>query len=55
MSPEAAAEIAAKGIERDKSVIAFPRTLSLLARLHGMLPDALRRWLMRWARFTVFG
>jgi short-subunit dehydrogenase len=55
MSPEAAAEIAAKGIERDKSVIAFPRTFGMLTRLHGMLPDAMRRWLMRWARFTVSG
>jgi short-subunit dehydrogenase len=55
MSPEAAATIAAEGLRRDKSVIAFPRILSMLARFHGILPDAVRRWLMRGARFTVSG
>jgi short-subunit dehydrogenase len=53
MSAEKAAAIIAKGLERNLPVIAFPRALTALARLHGMLPDAARRRLMRWARFTV--
>jgi short-subunit dehydrogenase len=53
MSPEKAAAIIAKGLERNSPVIAFPRALATLTRLHGMLPDTARRWLMRWARFTV--
>ena len=53
MSAEKAAAIIAKGLERNSPMIAFPRALAALTRLHGVLPDAGRRWLMRWARFTV--
>jgi short-subunit dehydrogenase len=53
MSPEKAAAIIADGLRKNTAVISFPRTLAALTRLHGMLPDAPRRWLMRWARFTV--
>ena len=55
MSAEKAAAIITKGLERNSPVIAFPRALTALTRLHGMLPDTVRRWLMRWARFTVSG
>jgi short-subunit dehydrogenase len=53
ISSEKAAAIIANGIRRNAAVISFPRTLAAAARLHGILPDPIRSWLMRWARFTV--
>jgi short-subunit dehydrogenase len=55
MAPAKAAAIIAKGLANNRAVIAFPRTLAVLTRLHGLLPDRLRRWLLKGARFTVSG
>jgi len=51
MPAERAAGIILAGLARNRAVIAFPRVLTLLTRLHAMLPDGLRRRLL--PRFTV--
>jgi short-subunit dehydrogenase len=51
IAPDKAAAIIVAGLAKNRAVIAFPRALTLLTRLHGMLPDALRRLLL--PRFTV--
>jgi short-subunit dehydrogenase len=51
MAPEKAAEIIVRGLEKNRAVIAFPRTLALLTQLNALLPDRLRRLLL--PRFTV--
>lgn len=53
MEPTAAARIIARGLERDKSVIAFPFLFALMTKLGGLLPDRLRRWTQKPYRFTV--
>lgn len=42
-----------RGLARDRAVIAFPFLLALASRLHGLLPDPLRRWTLRNHRITV--
>lgn len=44
-----------RGLARDRAVIAFPFLLALASRLHGLLPDRLRRWTLRNHRITVSG
>lgn len=51
MSPDKAAEIILRGLEKNRAVIAFPRTLALLTQLNALLPDRLRRLFL--PRFTV--
>lgn len=51
MPAEKAANIIVRGLEKNRAVIAFPRRLTALTRLQGLLPDRLRRLLM--PRFTV--
>lgn len=53
MSPERAADVIVAGLKRNRSVIAFPPLFAFLTRLHGLLPDPIRRRLLRRARFTV--
>jgi short-subunit dehydrogenase len=53
LKAERAAALIAAGLARNQPVIAFPRMFALAARLHGLLPDALRRWLSSWFRFSV--
>ena len=53
MTPERAAGVIVAGLGRNRSVIAFPFFYALSARLHGLLPDRLRRWLLARSRFTV--
>lgn len=53
MAPEKAVEIIRRGLERDRAVIAFPWLFALVTRINGLLPDRLRRRLLRDFRFTV--
>jgi short-subunit dehydrogenase len=53
MPPERAVDLIVSGLKRDRPVIAFPFWFALATRLHGRLPDRIRRWLLRGARFTV--
>ena len=49
--PESAADLIVRGLERNRSVIAFPFLFALITRLGGLLPDSVRRWTV--PRFTV--
>jgi len=51
MSPEAAADIIARGLERNRAIIAFPFLFALLARLGTLVPGFLLRRTV--PRFTV--
>jgi len=53
MPPEQAAELIWRGLERDKSIISFPRFFSLLTRIGGLLPESVRRWTSQPFRFNV--
>jgi len=53
MAPERAVEIIRRGLGRDRAVIAFPRLFAFVTRICGLLPDRLRRRLLREFRFTV--
>lgn len=51
MSADAAADLIVRGLQQNRSIIAFPRLFALITRLGGLLPDHLRQWTM--SRFTV--
>jgi short-subunit dehydrogenase len=53
MEPATAAVLIARGLARDKPVIAFPLWFSLMTRIGGILPDRLRRRTQEPYRFTV--
>ena len=53
MPAEKAADLIVAGLRRNRSVIAFPLFYGLATRLHGLLPDRLRSWLLAGSRFTV--
>jgi short-subunit dehydrogenase len=53
IAPAAAAELIARGLERNRPIIAFPFLFALMTRIGGLLPDRLRRWSMAPYRFTV--
>lgn len=53
MSAKRAAALIDAGLARNRAVIAFPFLLAWATRLHGLLPDGLRRLLLRGVRFTV--
>ena len=53
MSPEQAAELIWRGLERDKSIIAFPRFFSFVTWVGGLLPENVRRWTSQPFRFKV--
>ena len=53
MPPERAVALIVAGLKRNRPVIAFPFFFALATRLHGLLPDRIRRWLLRGSRFTV--
>jgi short-subunit dehydrogenase len=53
MSAERAAALIARGLERDKAVIAFPRILAFLTRIGALLPESLRRATGKPFRFRV--
>lgn len=53
MSADAAARRIARGLARDRAVIAFPFLLFHAARAAGLAPDWIRRWGMRAFRFRI--
>ena len=53
MSAEAAAARIARGLERNRDVIAFPTALALAARGAGLVPEWLRLWGMRAFQFRI--
>jgi hypothetical protein len=55
MTAEAAAERIARGLARDRAIVAFPWPLVLMARSSRWLPDSLRRLAMRPFKFHVSG
>jgi NAD(P)-dependent dehydrogenase (short-subunit alcohol dehydrogenase family) len=53
MSAERAAVLIANGLDRDKSIIAFPRIFTLLIRIGNLLPERVQRLTARPLRFKV--
>ncbi len=53
MSAEEAARHIARGLERDRDIVAFPTLLAVLARGAGLLPERLRRLGMHGFRFQI--
>jgi short-subunit dehydrogenase len=53
MSAERAAELIAHGLDRDKSIIAFPSAFALLTRIGALLPERIRRFAGHRFRFKV--
>jgi hypothetical protein len=53
MSAEKAAVLIARGLQRNRAVIAFPSFFAWVTRINGLLPDGLRRFASRSFRFTV--
>jgi len=53
MPPERAVDRIVAGLARNRPVIAFPFFFALATRLHGLMPDRLRRFILRGTRFTV--
>lgn len=53
MAPERAVARIVAGLERNRPVISFPFFFALATRMHGLMPDRLRRILLRGTRFTV--
>ncbi len=53
MSAEAAAARIARGLARDRDIVAFPMRLAILARGAGLLPESLRRLGMHGFRFQI--
>ena len=52
MSAEKAAGHIRRGLERDRAIIAFPRSLALLARVSTLVPEPIRRPFMGGFRFS---
>ena len=38
------ADLIVRGLERDRSIIAFPFLFALITRLGGLLPESMQRW-----------
>jgi hypothetical protein len=53
ISAERAATLIARGLARNKAVIAFPFWLALGTRIGALLPDALRERVTRGSRFRL--
>jgi short-subunit dehydrogenase len=53
MTAKAAADLIARGLQRNRPIIAFPFLFALITRIGGLLPDTVRRWTMRPYRFSV--
>jgi len=51
IAPESAADAIVRGLQRNRSIIAFPFLFALLTRLGGLLPNSVQRWTV--PRFTV--
>lgn len=53
MSADAAAERILRGLERNQPVVAFPRSLALVARLSTLVPEPIRRLGLSGFRFSI--
>ena len=53
MSARSAADLIIRGLEQNRSIIAFPFWFALVTRLGGLLPDSVWRWTTEPFRFTV--
>jgi short-subunit dehydrogenase len=53
MSARSAADLIIRGMEQNRSIIAFPFWFALVTRIGGLLPDSVRRWTTEPFRFTV--
>jgi short-subunit dehydrogenase len=53
MPAEKAADIIARGIDRNKATVVLPRFFGAITRISGMLPESVRRWSSKSFRFTV--
>ncbi|HET7681769.1 MAG TPA: SDR family NAD(P)-dependent oxidoreductase [Xanthobacteraceae bacterium] len=53
MTAEKAAELIARGIERNKPMVVIPRFFGTVTRISGLLPERVRRWSSKSFRFTV--
>jgi short-subunit dehydrogenase len=53
MSAQSAADLIVRGLQQNRSIIAFPFWFALITRLGGLLPDSVRRWTSEPFRFTV--
>jgi short-subunit dehydrogenase len=53
MPADKAAEIIARGIERNKATVVLPAFFGTMTRISGMLPERVRRWSNKSFRFTV--
>ena len=53
MSPDKAARIILRGLERDRPVIAFPQPLALVARLSTFVPEGIRRLGLTGFKFSI--
>ena len=53
MTAEKAAELIARGIERNKPMVIIPRFFGTVTRISGLLPERMRRWSSKSFRFTV--
>ncbi len=53
MPADKAAEIIARGIERNRATVVLPRFFGTMTRISGMLPERVRRWSNKSFRFTV--
>ncbi len=53
MEADRAAEHILRGLDRDRPVIAFPRSLALLAKLSTFVPEGVRRLGLSGFRFSI--
>ena len=53
MSAERAVNLISRGLQRNRAVILFPFWFAWATRIHGHMPDRIRRWAMSHFRFTV--
>lgn len=53
ISPERAADLIDRRLNRDQAVIVFPFWFGLATRISGLLPDRLQRWVGQPFRFTI--
>jgi short-subunit dehydrogenase len=53
MTADKAAELIARGIDRNKPMVVIPRFFGTMTRISGLLPERVRRWSSKSFRFTV--
>jgi short-subunit dehydrogenase len=53
MTAEKAADLIARGIDRNKPILVMPKFFGTVTRISGLLPERVRRWSSKSFRFTV--